>query len=659
MAPVDRQERRQQRMRGAGASTVLENFGFNFANLAPKTPAAQSSLPPQRSRRTPTPVQKTLRGSNNSTKRHRSASVQRSNSAKPHITPSQRTVTPKLGKRKRGSSRVEPSADDGEPDDLSPDRDDEVHSVEKSRRVVGTVSPIREELDDQPDELSFLEEGASSVRKPGAEAMNTPLVAAAKRVSTGGAREKTPIADRVSNMIVTSTVDYSRRSKSTEPITPGLLPNGRPRLSSASYFGPEFHTPGAANDEEESEDELSPPVNTATPRVMVPKKLAPSVVEDEDDQEMDELSSPPQPASSAKSAQVSSVSAKAKKQPQPRKPATQPTTTPLPARAERPRQIVMDEEDEVQTTPAAAKTRRKKTSLDAPDDAEDADAPDEISPEAERTRQRPPKIVRKEKEVVDVSSGEESDNYEPEVEDISRTRDAQPAPKPKPAKPASGEPPRKRQKFGGPKQAISVMRIKGSTVRGITVADTTRTILEQNIDHRINRMAEKLQSAQHSSRRKQIRAQVNLALSFRESLNEKLLDLQDANDTLSAGFKKRRMLKNGNIERRKEILALQNTRQEIALEMDDEQALFDAEKEKIEARNKLSTNMFDIQAAIQSGRERARQQGREDEGPEMPLSMLLDSVGRDVGSVGGGLLAGLREFNSGLERAAGWLEGRA
>ena len=203
------------------------------------------------------------------------------------------------------------------------------------------------------------------------------------------------------------------------------------------------------------------------------------------------------------------------------------------------------------------------------------------------------------------------------------------------------------------------MRIKGSTVRGITVADTTRTILEENIDHQVLRMASKMEKAEDSSRRKKLRGHINLALAFKESLVEKLMDLQDANDTLSAGFKKRKLLRKENLDRRKEILTIQNSRHEVALEMDDERAVYDSVKARTDAKSKLSANMFDIQAAVQSGRERARREGREEEGPERPLSMLLDTIGRQVGSVGGGLLATMQHFNDGLERAAGWIEGRA
>jgi len=526
-------------------------------------------------------------------------------------------VTPKLGKRKRGIVHVQASEDDGEPDDLSPDRHDDVQSVEKSRRVVGTASSVLGAFDEEPDELSFLEEGQST----------------AKRVLPVTVAEKTPIADRTSDLAISSTVKYSRTPKSTNapPHTPGLLPIPL-RASSASHFGPDFTTPRMAQDGEDSEDELSPPVKISTVRVVAPKQpiLPPAESENDPDMYMDELSPPTQSQRKEPSA---------------------------PTSARRPRRIVLDEEDQAQATPTARKPRPKKTSLISPELAETEDnAPDDISPDAVRTRQRPQIAARREEQLPDLSSVEESDGYEPEVEEQSIVRKQKQA---KPTKPTAGDPPRKRQKFGGPKRAISVMRIKGSTVRGITVADTTRTILEQNIDHRVGRMAEKLQHAHESSRRKQIRTEVNLVLAFRESLNEKLLDLQDANDTLSAGFQKRKAFRNRNVERRKDMLALQISRHEIALELDDEQAMFDADKERTEAKERLSANMFAIQAAIQSGRERARQQGREHEGAEVPLSMLLETVGRSVGSVGGGLLAGMREFNSGLERAAGWLEGRA
>jgi hypothetical protein len=120
-----------------------------------------------------------------------------------------------------------------------------------------------------------------------------------------------------------------------------------------------------------------------------------------------------------------------------------------------------------------------------------------------------------------------------------------------------------------------------------------------------------------------------------------------------------KLFKRDNAELRKDILALQNNRQEVALEHDDVQAQYDADKVKVDTRNKLSEDMFSIEAAIQNGRKKAQEERRENEGPVIPLSMLLGMVGEDVGSSGGGLLSNVKFFNSALERAAGWLEGRA
>lgn len=602
-------------------------------------------------------------------------------------------MTPQLGKRKRGSPNAEPTAGNGEEDELSPNHEEPVRSIEKSRRVVGTISPIHEEADDAPDELSVLEDAPSTARKTTAHApgvMNgTPVsVLAPKRVSSGAAPARTPIADRIGSMTVTSRQSMPRRSRSTDPTeaTPSVLPNARPRLSSASRFGPQFDTPGAAPVDDESEDELSPPqMNGTFPRVISPEGPPGTILQEAGNMEEDELSSPMQPTPvqetplAAKTHQAQKSQTRSKKDSGVEKPL---------AKAGRPRKIVLDEDDEsssaavpgpaakrgrppksttlkgdqVTTTPAARKPQRKKSRISEME--VENDEVDELSPDKERgARTAKQAAPRRETEAVELSDNEESGYEEPEPEEepeptpVSATK--RPSPKRKqPPKPSTEHAPRKRHKFLGPKHAISVMRIKGSTVRGITAADTTRTILGETIDHRLTRMAEKMQTSKDSARRKELRSEINLSLSFQESLNEKLLDLQDANDILSTNFKKMKLFKRDNAELRKDILALQNSRQEIALEHDNVQAEYDAEKAVVDARNKLSEDMFDIGAAIQNGRRKARKEGRENEGPEIPLSMLLGMVGRDVGSVGGGLLANVKSLNNALERAAGWLEGR-
>jgi hypothetical protein len=436
-----------------------------------------------------------------------------------------------------------------------------------------------------------------------------------------------------------------------------MQPHSSSRRSFVGSTTVENTASNASQTEDDDADELSPPHNnTTTPRVVSRESIPNDTPREGEDGDLDELS-PAQP--SAPDNKASAVEATHKKA----------VATPVPIRSAargRPRKSVQRHEAESVVTPATRKPGKQRNQKAVAEEEVDGEQEDELSPETERTTQSTPKLARRVEEDAHVSE-KESDIYEEEVEP---EQDAQePARKfvakrtsPKQAqhaKPSSEKPPRKRQKALGPKLAISVMRMKGYGVRGITIADTTRTLVEEAIDHRLGRMSEKMQTSQDSAQRKELRSEINLVLSFKESLNEKLLDLQDANDVLTTNLRKLKIFKHDNAELRKDILALQNGRQETALEHDDIQAEFEAEKIKVEARNTLSTNMFDIEAAIQNGRKKAKQESREDEGPNVPLSMLLETMSRDVGSIGGGLLANVQSFNNTLERAAGWLEGRA
>jgi hypothetical protein len=594
-------------------------------------------------------------------------------------TPKQNAVTPQLGKRKRGTPTGASNTPDEE-DELSPDRPENVGSVEKSRRLVRSVSPVAEETEEAQDELSYIAEVPTTARRtPG-------LVAGFLDGSRASASPR---------------LGASRRSKSTDivPVTPGMQPHSSSKHSFVLSTTVENTASNASQAGDEEADELSPAQdNTATPRVVLRESIPNELPTDTQDGDIDELS----PAQATAGASIS--------------PTTQDThgevtATPVPkkkAALSGLRHTAQTNNSGNTVTPAKRKLEvRKSKKLPREEEEEDRELADELSPETERTKpaqvkqalkkpapakqapakqaqtkQAPTKEVppkeaptkharqMRESPASDEESEFNEEDTEPEQEAQEPEQEAQePSPvlakkrtSPKQAqrsKPPSDKPPRKRQKPLGPKLAISVLRMKGYGVRGITMADTTRTILEEAIDHRLSRMLEKMQTSQDSSHRKELRSEVNLVLSFKESLSEKLLDLQDANDVLTTNLKKQKIFKRENIELRKDILALQNSRQEIALEHDDVQAEFEAEKAKVEARNTLSANMFEIEAAIENGRKKAQQEKREHEGPDMPLSMLLESVGRGVGSLGGGLLTNVKSFNGALERAAGWLEGRA
>jgi hypothetical protein len=554
-------------------------------------------------------------------------------------TPKDNVVTPRLGKRKRGSSAaVAPDNEDEEEDELSPDRAENVVTVENSRRVARTVSPMREGPNEAPDELSIIEEAPTTVRKTPKSGDVTGLLSHATGASAETRR------------------NGARRSRSTDvvPVTPGMQPSSNARQSFALSTTVENTASNASQAEDEDMDELSPPQNAAatTPRVILRESVPNDIPPEGEDESLDELS----PAQATVPNTTVSVATDRH---------TKTVTTPVSTRSVahgRPRKTNGMNENGAAVMPAVRKFVQTQSKNTVVEDEPSGEQPDELSPETQRTAQATPKFA---------GPTEEADAFDEESEAYEEPDEPAREPTPKPiakrtlskevqrAEHASDKPPRKRQKALGPKLSISVMRMNGYGVRGITVADTTRTILEETIDHRLSKMLEKMQTASGSSSRKELRSEVNLALSFKESLNEKLLDLQDANDVLTTNLKKLRVFKRQNAELRKDILALQNSRQEIAIEHDDVQAEFQRKKARFDSTNTLSSNMFDIENAIQNGRKKAKQEGREHEGPDVPLSMLLETVSRDVGSIGGGLLANVKSFNSTLERAAGWLEGRA
>ena len=228
------------------------------------------------------------------------------------------------------------------------------------------------------------------------------------------------------------------------------------------------------------------------------------------------------------------------------------------------------------------------------------------------------------------------------------------APRAKP--PGDKQPPKKRQKRG-PTQAIQIMRLKGFSSSKLTVVDTTRTVMEEWTAHRINRITEKLGSVKDPARAKSIRQHRNVVLAYREKLDDVLLDLQDANNTGFANTSKLKQLNTFNKQLRTEYMALQRDRDQIAIEIDDATEEYLQARKKTEDQKDLSSALYDIQAAIQNGKEKARNEGRETEGPDLPIKMLLNDVSQGIGH-GAGLLTLVRSFNDVLVKTAGFLEGR-
>jgi hypothetical protein len=201
------------------------------------------------------------------------------------------------------------------------------------------------------------------------------------------------------------------------------------------------------------------------------------------------------------------------------------------------------------------------------------------------------------------------------------------------------------------------MRLEGTGTRELTVVDTTRHVLEQWTTHRIAKMTNKLGQVADAARARKLRQNRNVVLAYKEEIDDVLLGLQDANDTGNHRATRYKRMCKENRQLRNDILELENQRLKVALENDEHTENFLREKQELEEREKLSTALYDIQTAIRNGKEKARREGREDEGPELSLKTLLDDVASNFGPHG--LLARVRNFNAFLGKAAGILEGKA
>ncbi|TKA68527.1 hypothetical protein B0A49_08720 [Cryomyces minteri] len=113
---------------------------------------------------------------------------------------------------------------------------------------------------------------------------------------------------------------------------------------------------------------------------------------------------------------------------------------------------------------------------------------------------------------------------------------------------------------------------------------------------------------------------------------------------------------------RAELLGVRREREEVACRADEVRAAHEREVGEARDWQGLSKNLFDVELAVQRGRDKAEREGRVGEGAVMGVGNLVGGVVGDVvgggGGRGEGLLGRIRKFNALLERAAEGLEGR-
>ncbi|KAF2471219.1 uncharacterized protein BDR25DRAFT_393403 [Lindgomyces ingoldianus] len=442
-------------------------------------------------------------------KRYRSASVKRSGGAK--LGTVQEYATPQLGKRKRGSRHAQDAGtDDGEADQLSLENyGQEVRSIEKTRRVPAHQSLVLEEADEAPDELSMLDNSvASHIGKGTARvveaSLETPLPKAIRnRGSNTSIVDAAPIAPTTDRAAVASFVVEQEPPRTGSVSSPTVLPLETPvatRLTGSQDHStaskPHLNGPNKLiNAEEESEDELGPP----------------------------------QPACSHGAGDSFGT---------------------LPPR------------DEVNQTIQILETLHGQIRLPnllnalEPDQFEEASPEaraeevevNELSPEVDRTKREPLKANTRQLHAVPIFMQRPESIVDEAMEQDDEEDKLVPRPahrqRPKPAKAfherlneksrkktSDHEPPKKKVKLErGPTES---MGLKGFAVKGLTVVDTTRTIINKVLDQRLQRFVEQKNGAKDGDHARTAKRNINHFLAYRDNFEKRILELQDANGSLN------------------------------------------------------------------------------------------------------------------------------
>ncbi|KAF2201501.1 hypothetical protein GQ43DRAFT_463126 [Delitschia confertaspora ATCC 74209] len=679
MPPKDRNERKAERLRGAGASHAIANFGFSFGAPAPlksrlsarKTPQPLSSRPSSRR----SPIGSAERNANGTIRRSRSisapGSIPRPGKLKPTITPGraksleQRSiVTPTIstGKRKRGQkSALSRSPEENESDEL--ERIDEEHmaSAQKSTvptpRAALTASP--QDHDDAPDELEAANEAHmvfGTIKAVGVSSHPAGATPVPSRLN-GAALEsirRTPLAviqaGKRTELPKTVAGPPSAKSSPPEaiPVTPATRPLGRPKKDKAlpaATKDPKLSKQHQVAREKGVEDDLSPDKPKADGRDQIKPKssragnrarrVVVSEEAEEADEEADELS------------------------PDVRKP-------------QRGRITEESEElDELSSEVHVPRSGRRLTlERDKEPTEEVEEEVDELSPEVGL------KKSGKKDEALFVSSDEESDadeRSEPEQE-------SGPTPKlvanPTQAKQKqltirsdSSKQPKKHQKRErGPVYPIEVFRLKIPKemkepvwlrhAKRVSPSEVLAQFFKEMLDAETAKLHEAASQIEDRDQRRREASKVGVAQLFQANLADLFLDLASAGNNMAILTGRIKTARKEKIIMRKEYMEICKQKDDLALQMDE---LREEYHESVDARlasNKLSDSIYAIEAAILGGREKAKTEGREDEGPEIPLAILLQNVAKDVGSKDGGLFAEVTNFNGMLEKAAAILEGR-
>ncbi|KAI1314297.1 hypothetical protein F5Y03DRAFT_336686 [Xylaria venustula] len=193
------------------------------------------------------------------------------------------------------------------------------------------------------------------------------------------------------------------------------------------------------------------------------------------------------------------------------------------------------------------------------------------------------------------------------------------------------------------------------------VVDVVLQMCEESIDKYLSALQEAASQADTSATRKEFRTKLRVVEAFQEELRTRLQAQTIALDNLRTLKKRVRATQKEKVSLRNEILRIRAEREQVALKMDAVRMRHENANEESLRQLGLSSAMDDIELAIENGKMAPELNPKDQKKAELAnLDILISQITNQVSAAGdgGGTLKQIKDFNMFLERVAIALEGR-
>lgn len=196
---------------------------------------------------------------------------------------------------------------------------------------------------------------------------------------------------------------------------------------------------------------------------------------------------------------------------------------------------------------------------------------------------------------------------------------------------------------------------------GVNVIDVLSQICDEVVDSSLETLHEAAVNAKESGTKKEYKTKLRALEAFQEELRTRLLEHTIALDTMHALKKRVRSVQKEKLMLRTDIMRIRAEREQVALKMDAVRMRHEAASRETLHQLDLSSAMDDIELAIENGKSVPDLNPKEQKVAELAnLELLISRVASQASAAsdGGGNLKQIKDFNAFLERAAAALERR-